>query len=49
MAKITSYYIDDNNVMHTYCGDTAHITVSDVTSDEQAQELIDEENELLTD
>lgn len=44
--KITSYYIDDNNVMHTYCGDMEHITISGVYTDEQAERLIDEENEF---
>lgn len=45
--KITSYYIDDNNVMHTYCGDMEHITICEVYSDEEAERLIDEENEYL--
>ena len=44
--KITSYYIDDNNVLHTYIGDFKHITLLDVKSDIRANELIDELNEL---
>ena len=40
--KITSYTIDDNNVMHTYIGDLKHVTVNDVTSDEQAERLCNE-------
>ena len=30
MGKITSYYIDDKNTMHTYIGDLKHITISSV-------------------
>jgi hypothetical protein len=41
---ITSYYIYDNNVMHTYIGDLKHVTISDVFSDEEAESLIDELN-----
>lgn len=37
---ITSYYIDENNVLHTFVGDMEHITISDVDSDERAKELI---------
>jgi hypothetical protein len=43
--KITSYYIDDNNTMHTFCGMLEHITISDVMSDDEAEALIDELNE----
>lgn len=39
--KITSYFIDNNNVMHTYCGELKHVTLLDVLNDEQAQRLID--------
>lgn len=42
--KITSYYIDKNNTMHTYCDKLKHITISHVESDEQAQQLIDDLN-----
>lgn len=49
MAKITSYNIDDDNVLHTWIGDVKHVTISDVMSDEQAQELIDELNDELED
>jgi hypothetical protein len=45
--KITSYYIDENNTMHTYCGDLKHITISDVMSEEEAEELIYELNDEL--
>ena len=40
--KITNYYIDDNNVLHTYCGDYKHLTISDVKSEKIAKELIKE-------
>ena len=40
--KITSYYIDDNNVLHTYCGGYKHIIISDVKSEKIAEELIKE-------
>lgn len=43
--KITSYYIDDNNTMHTFCGMLKHITISDVMSEEEAEAFIDEYNE----
>jgi hypothetical protein len=43
--KITSYYIDENNTMHTYCGDLKHVTISDVMSEDEAEALIDELNE----
>jgi len=42
--KITSYYIDDNNVLHTYCGNLKHFTFEEVYSDKQAERLIDEIN-----
>jgi|TARA_R100000329_G_scaffold130936_1_gene110094 hypothetical protein len=44
MGKITSYYIDDKNTMHTYIGDLKHITISSVKNDKQANELINELN-----
>ena len=34
--NITSYYIDDNNTLHTYIGDLKHITISDVKTDKIA-------------
>ena len=43
--NITGYYIDENNTMHTYCGDLKHVTISDVMSDDEAEALIDELNE----
>ena len=47
MEKITSYYIDDENTMHTYIGDLKHITISSVKNDKQAKELIKELNNDL--
>ena len=44
MNKITSYYIDDNNVLHTYCGNYKHLTISDVKSEKKAIKLIKELN-----
>lgn len=45
--KITSYYIDDNYVMHTYIGNEKHITISDVFTDDDAERLINElDNQL---
>ena len=38
--QITSYYIDENYVLHTYIGEEKHYTFSNVFSDEQAEELI---------
>tara|TARA_R100000781_G_scaffold86768_1_gene53416 strand:+ start:447 stop:593 length:147 start_codon:yes stop_codon:yes gene_type:complete len=43
--KITTYYIDDNNTMHTYIGDKKHITISGVENDNQAERLINELNQ----
>ena len=40
MEKIDSYYIDDNNVLHTFIGDLKHITFEGVTSNEQAETII---------
>ena len=40
--KITSYYIDDKNTLHTWIGEIKHVTISDVMSDEKAKELIEE-------
>jgi|TARA_Y100001963_G_C6556088_1_gene342095 hypothetical protein len=44
MEKITSYFIDNKNTMHTYIGNKKHITISDVKNDKQGQELIKELN-----
>ena len=38
--KITSYYIDDNYVLHTYIGNEKHITISNVFNEDQAEELV---------
>ena len=40
--KVTSYYIDDHKTLHTYIGESKHITISNVTSDKQAMKLIAE-------
>ena len=40
--KITSYYIDDSNTMHTYSGNYKHITISDVKNEKIAEKLIKE-------
>lgn len=45
--KITSYYIDDNYVLHTYIGDEKHYTFSNVFTDEQAEELINQIDKQL--
>ena len=34
---IDRYYIDENNVLHTFKGDEKYITFDYITSDEQAQ------------
>lgn len=48
ILKITSYYIDENNVLHTYIGNTKHVTISDVFSDKEALEIIEKlENETI--
>ena len=44
--KITSYYIDEGNVLHTYIGEYKHITISSVKSKKIAIEIIKQENEL---
>ena len=44
MEKINSYYIDGNNVLHTFIGDLKHITFADITSNEQAESIIDDLN-----
>ncbi len=49
MTKITSYFIDDNNVLHTWIGNVKHVTISDVVSKEQAEELVDELNAEMED
>ena len=46
-AKITSYYIDKDKVLHTFIENVKHVTFSEVNNDEEAQMLIDEENALL--
>ena len=46
-GSIDSYHIDGRNVLHTFIGDKAHVTISDVLSDEQANQIIDELNNNL--
>jgi hypothetical protein len=38
---IDRYYIDKKNVLHTFRGDEKYITFENITSDEQAQTIID--------
>ncbi len=38
---IDRYYIDENNVLHTFKGVEKYITFENITSDEQAQTIID--------
>lgn len=47
MFQITSYYLDEHNVLHTYIGVLKHVTISDVYTDEQAQNIIEELNKEL--
>jgi hypothetical protein len=47
MKQITNYHIDENRVLHTFVGDTKHITFSNVDSDFQARELVLSENMRL--
>ena len=43
-TKITSYYIDDKNTLHTYINEKKHITISNVKNDKDAERLIKEED-----
>jgi hypothetical protein len=45
--KITNYYIDGKNVLHTFIGNLKHITFKNVYSEDQAKKLIAEENKKL--
>jgi hypothetical protein len=45
--QITSYYIDENNTMHTYIGELKHFTISEIYTEEQAEEIINELNKEL--
>ena len=45
--EVTSYYIDDNYVLHTYVGEVKHVTFSNVFSDEEAEQLIKKINHTL--
>lgn len=46
--QITSYHIDDNNVLHTYIGEAEYFSISEVYTEEQAEDLINELNGELT-
>jgi len=41
---IDSYYIDMNDVLHTFINESAHVTITGVKTDEQAKEVIEELN-----
>lgn len=47
MLEITAYYIDENNTLHTYIGEYKHITISEVYTDSQAEEIVYEINKNL--
>jgi hypothetical protein len=38
---IDRYFIDENNILHTFRGNEKYITFENITSDEQAQTIID--------
>jgi hypothetical protein len=38
---IDRYYIDEQNVLHTFRGEEKYLTFENITSDEQAQTIID--------
>ena len=38
---IDRFYIDENNVLHTFIGNEKYITFEFISSDEQAQNIID--------
>ena len=38
---IDRYYIDETNILHTFRGEEKYITFENITSDEQAQTIID--------
>jgi hypothetical protein len=46
--QITSYYIDNNNKLHAYIGESLYVTISEVYNEEQAESIIDELNGELT-
>lgn len=46
-TKITSYYIDEKNTLHTYIKDVKHITISNVKNDKEAEKLIKQENKFI--
>jgi hypothetical protein len=38
---IDNYYIDETNTLHTYIGKEKYIVFENITTDEQAKEIID--------
>ena len=40
--KITSYNIDNDNVLHTWINNLKHVTITNVKSDKQANRIINE-------
>lgn len=47
MYEITSYYIDDNNNLHTYIGELKHVTISNVYSEDEAEGIVNDLNTSL--
>ncbi len=43
-TKITSYYIDDKNRLHTFINEKKHFTITNVKNDKQAKRIIKELN-----
>jgi len=43
--KVDSYYIDENNNLHTYIKEKKHFIISNVKTDEKANEIIKELND----
>ena len=43
-TKITSYYIDDKNRLHTFINEKKHFTITNVKNDKQAKRILKELN-----
>ena len=43
-TKITSYYIDDKNKLHTYIDEKKHFTITNVKNKKQAEKIIKDLN-----
>lgn len=41
---VTSYYIDENKILHTFIGELKHLTFENVQTEEQAEEIINQIN-----